>query len=90
MSAVATNTVPLTGLARALVQFNALSQAEAERLSRKASEAETEFIDELLAAKLPNMTAAFLAKTLSDSFGHPLTKKAAKSRRKTFSTPSTS
>lgn len=72
MSAVATNTVPLTGLARALVQFNALSQAEAERLSRKASEAETEFIDELLAAKLPNMTAAFLAKTLSDSFGHPL------------------
>ena len=72
MSAVATNTTPLTGLARALVQFNVLPQVEAERLTRKAAEGETEFIDELLAAKLPDLNAASLAKIISESFGHPL------------------
>jgi type IV pilus assembly protein PilB len=72
MSAVALNSIPLTGLARALVQFNALSQTEAEKVAKRAAESKTEFIDELLAARLPNLNAASLAKVISDSFGHPL------------------
>jgi type IV pilus assembly protein PilB len=72
VNAAAAGTTQLTGLARALVQFNALNVPDADRVSKRATENKTEFIDELLAAKLPNMNAATLARVISESFGHPM------------------
>jgi type IV pilus assembly protein PilB len=66
------SSIALVGLGRALVQFNALSQADAERVTKKSQENKTEFIDELLAAKIDGMNSVSLAKIISESYGHPL------------------
>ncbi|TXG01162.1 type IV-A pilus assembly ATPase PilB [Massilia arenae] len=73
MAAVLPNTTtgtPLSGLARALVQANRLSAAQADMLHKKAVLEKTAFIDAVLASGAiePRALAAFCAET----FGYPL------------------
>jgi len=73
MAAVLPNTTtgtPLSGLARALVQANRLSAAQADMLHKKAIQEKTAFIDAVLASGAiePRALAAFCAET----FGYPL------------------
>lgn len=63
---------PLTGLARALVQFGALNATDAERISKRAADAGAMFIDELLNTAPNGLNSAQLAKVIADSFGHPM------------------
>jgi len=63
----------LTGLARALVQQGKLRPDRAENFARKASQANTQFIDELVnAADVTGLSAAGIARFAADTFGHPL------------------
>jgi type IV pilus assembly protein PilB len=63
----------LTGLARALVQQGKLRPDRAESLARKAVQANTLFIDELIAsADASGLSAGVVAKFAADTFGHPL------------------
>lgn len=73
MAAVLPNTTTgtqLSGLARALVQANRLSAAQADMLHKKAVQEKTAFIDTVLASGAiePRALAAFCAET----FGYPL------------------
>ena len=73
MAAVLPNTTTgtqLSGLARALVQANRLSAAQADMLQKKAVQEKTAFIDAVLASGViePRALAAFCAET----FGYPL------------------
>jgi len=73
MAAVLPNTTTgtqLSGLARALVQANRLSAAQADMLHKKAVQEKTAFIDVVLASGAiePRALAAFCAET----FGYPL------------------
>ncbi|MFP5404905.1 MAG: type IV-A pilus assembly ATPase PilB [Gammaproteobacteria bacterium] len=60
----------LAGIGRALVQHQMLRVDQAAAIQRKADEAGTAFIDELLASSL--MSARQLAKFAAEVFGHPL------------------
>jgi type IV pilus assembly protein PilB len=63
----------LTGLARALVQQGKLRPDRAETLARKAIQANTQFIDELVAiSDATGLTPAGIAKFAADTFGHPM------------------
>ena len=63
----------LTGLARALVQQGKLRPDRAESLARKAAQANTHFIDELVAsAESTGLTAAEIARFAANTFGHPI------------------
>jgi type IV pilus assembly protein PilB len=63
----------LTGLARALVQQGKLRPDRAENFARKAAQANTLFIDELVAAsEVTGLNAGGVAKFAADTFGHPL------------------
>ncbi len=73
MAAVLPNTTTgtaLSGLARALVQANRLSAAQADMLHKKAIQEKTAFIDAVLASGAiePRALAAFC----SETFGYPL------------------
>ena len=73
MAAVLPNTTTgtaLSGLARALVQANRLSAAQADTLHKKAIQEKTAFIDAVLASGAiePRALAAFC----SETFGYPL------------------
>ncbi|MCC2954153.1 type IV-A pilus assembly ATPase PilB [Massilia sp. IC2-477] len=73
MAAVLPNTItgaPLSGLARALVQANRLSAAQADALHKKASLDKTAFIDALLESGI--IDSASLAAFCADTFGYPL------------------
>jgi type IV pilus assembly protein PilB len=63
----------LTGLARALVQQGKLRPDRAENFARKATQANTQFIDELVgSADVTGLTPGAIAKFAADTFGHPL------------------
>jgi type IV pilus assembly protein PilB len=63
----------LTGLARALVQQGKLRPDRAENFARKATVANTQFIDELIAAAdVTGLNATSIAKFAAETFGHPL------------------
>ncbi len=63
----------LTGLARALVQQGKLRPDRAENFARKATQANTQFIDELVgSAEVTGLTSGTIAKFAADTFGHPL------------------
>lgn len=63
----------LTGLARALVQQGKLRPDRAESLARKAAQANTHFIDELVAsAESTGLTSAEIARFAANTFGHPM------------------
>ncbi len=63
----------LTGLARALVQQGKLRPDRAETLARKAAQANTHFIDELVAVSdTTGLSSLQIAKFAADTFGHPL------------------
>jgi type IV pilus assembly protein PilB len=63
----------LTGLARALVQQGKLRPDRAESLARKAAQANTHFIDELVAsAESTGLTSAEIARFAANTFGHPI------------------
>ncbi len=63
----------LTGLARALVQQGKLRPDRAEALARKATQSNTQFIDELVAAReVTGLAPATIARFAADTFGHPL------------------
>jgi type IV pilus assembly protein PilB len=63
----------LTGLARALVQQGKLRPDRAEALARKAVQANTLFIDELVnSSETTGLSANAVAKFAADTFGHPL------------------
>jgi type IV pilus assembly protein PilB len=63
----------LTGLARALVQQGKLRPDRAENFARKATVANTQFIDELIAAAdVTGLNATSVAKFAAETFGHPL------------------
>ena len=63
----------LTGLARALVQQNKLRPDRAENFARKATQGNTQFIDELVgSADVTGLSAVAIAKFAADTFGHPL------------------
>jgi type IV pilus assembly protein PilB len=63
----------LTGLARALVQQGRLRPDRAENFARKASQSNTQFIDELVnAADVTGLNAAAVARFAAETFGHPL------------------
>jgi type IV pilus assembly protein PilB len=63
----------LTGLARALVQQGRLRPDRAENFARKAAQANTQFIDELVnSAEVTGLSAASVAKFAADTFGHAL------------------
>ena len=63
----------LTGLARALVQQGKLRPDRAENFARKATQANTQFIDELVgSADVTGLTSSVIAKFAADTFGHPL------------------
>jgi type IV pilus assembly protein PilB len=63
----------LTGLARALVQQGKLRPDRAETLARKAVQANTLFIDELVnSSETTGLNATAVAKFAADTFGHPL------------------
>ncbi len=61
----------LTGLARALVQQGKLRPDRAENFARKATQSNTQFIDELVgSADVTGLSAAAIAKFAADTFGH--------------------
>ncbi len=63
----------LTGLARALVQQGKLRPDRAENFARKATQSNTQFIDELVgSADVTGLSAAVIAKFAADTFGHAL------------------
>jgi type IV pilus assembly protein PilB len=63
----------LTGLARALVQQGKLRPDRAENFARKAIQANTQFIDELVgSADVTGLSPGAIAKFAADTFGHPL------------------
>ncbi len=63
----------LTGLARALVQQGKLRPDRAEALARKATQSNTQFIDELVAVReVTGLAPAAIARFAADTFGHPL------------------
>jgi type IV pilus assembly protein PilB len=63
----------LTGLARALVQQGKLRSDRAENFARKASQANTQFIDELVnSSDMTGLSPVTVAKFAADTFGHPL------------------
>ncbi len=63
----------LTGLARALVQQGKLRPDRAEALARKATQSNTQFIDELVAVReVTGLAPATIARFAADTFGHPL------------------
>jgi type IV pilus assembly protein PilB len=63
----------LTGLARALVQQGKLRPDRAETLARKASQSNTQFIDELVAVgDATGLSSLQIAKFAAETFGHPL------------------
>ena len=63
----------LTGLARALVQQGKLRPDRAENFARKAAQANTQFIDELInSADVTGLTASGVAKFAAETFGHPM------------------
>jgi len=63
----------LTGLARALVQQGRLRPDRAESLARRAAQANTQFIDELInSSETTGLSAAQVARFAADTFGHPL------------------
>ena len=63
----------LTGLARALVQQGKLRPDRAENFARKATQSNTQFIDELVtSADVTGLSAGAIAKFAADTFGHPL------------------
>jgi type IV pilus assembly protein PilB len=63
----------LTGLARALVQQGKLRPDRAENFARKAAQANTHFIDELVgSSEVTGLNAGSVAKFAADTFGHPL------------------
>ena len=63
----------LTGLARALVQQGKLRPDRAEALARKATQSNTQFIDELVAAReVTGLAPGTIARFAADTFGHPL------------------
>jgi type IV pilus assembly protein PilB len=63
----------LTGLARALVQQGKLRPDRAENFARKATQANTQFIDELVgSADVTGLSSSVIAKFAADTFGHPL------------------
>ncbi len=63
----------LTGLARALVQQGKLRPDRAEALARKATQSNTQFIDELVAAReVTGLAPTTIARFAADTFGHPL------------------
>ncbi|MGB2818840.1 MAG: type IV-A pilus assembly ATPase PilB [Burkholderiaceae bacterium] len=63
----------LTGLARALVQQGKLRPDRAENFARKATQANTHFIDELIgSSEVTGLNAGAVAKFAADTFGHPL------------------
>jgi len=63
----------LTGLARALVQQGKLRPDRAENFARKAAQANTHFIDELIgSSEVTGLNAGSVAKFAADTFGHPL------------------
>ena len=68
--ATTSNTVPLSGLARALVQANRLKEAEAEALMTQAAAANLSFIEQIVAAK--KLSALEIARFSSDTFGYPV------------------
>jgi type IV pilus assembly protein PilB len=63
----------LTGLARALVQQGKLRPDRAENFARKATQGNTQFIDELVgSADVTGLSPSVIAKFAADTFGHPL------------------
>ena len=63
----------LTGLARALVQQGKLRPDRAENFARKATQSNTQFIDELVSsADVTGLSPGAIAKFAADTFGHPL------------------
>ena len=73
MAAVLPNTTTgtaLSGLARALVQANRLSAAQADMLHKKALQEKTAFIDAVLASGV--IEARALAAFCAETFGYPL------------------
>ncbi|GBG01946.1 type 4 fimbrial assembly protein PilB [Azospira sp. I13] len=66
----ATLQIPLSGLARALVQAGRLKEAEAEALMAQASEKNTSFIDQIIAAK--RASAKDIALFAGETFGYPV------------------
>ncbi len=63
----------LTGLARALVQQGKLRPDRAENFARKATQSNTQFIDELVgSAEVTGLSSATIAKFAADTFGHAL------------------
>ena len=63
----------LTGLARALVQQGKLRPDRAENFARKAAQANTHFIDELIgSSEVTGLNATAVAKFAAETFGHPL------------------
>ncbi len=63
----------LTGLARALVQQGRLRPDRAEALARKATQSNTQFIDELVGiGDTIGLSAAAIARFAAETFGHPL------------------
>jgi type IV pilus assembly protein PilB len=62
--------VPLSGLARALVQAGRLAESEAEAFSSQAVAAHGSFIDQVIAAK--RASALEIARFAADTFGYPL------------------
>jgi type IV pilus assembly protein PilB len=78
MSAVTQNSnssasTALTGLARALVQQGKLRADRAETLARKATQANTLFIEELVATSdATGLAPSAIARFAADTFGHPL------------------
>ncbi|MGH6611571.1 MAG: ATPase, T2SS/T4P/T4SS family, partial [Burkholderiaceae bacterium] len=63
----------LTGLARALVQQGKLRPDRAENFARKATQSNTQFIDELIASSdVTGLNSSVIAKFAADTFGHPI------------------
>jgi type IV pilus assembly protein PilB len=63
----------LTGLARALVQQGKLRPDRAESLARRAAQAGSQFIDELVTvAATIGLSAGSIARFAAETFGHPL------------------
>ncbi|GHU26027.1 type 4 fimbrial assembly protein PilB [Betaproteobacteria bacterium] len=62
--------LPLSGLARALVQADRIKESEAEALLSQASATQTTFISQLVNSK--KLKAADVAHFISETFGYPL------------------
>jgi type IV pilus assembly protein PilB len=63
----------LTGLARALVQQGRLRPDRAEALARKATQSNSQFIDELVSiSETIGLSATAIARFAAETFGHPL------------------